>query len=168
MRKIIMCSLLLLLSDILLAENNNTDYKKMISELSESYFQHLSLEKYDLAYDSIGTSFRVYNSEEVFLKHKRKFRSITGNIESINISKITVYENPADAPAPGVYAAADYYNSFAGVPIHCGYLVWFMGEGQDTFKIIREETGFITKDQLAEIPAEQLQLFKKELLCVEP
>ena len=145
--RIIFCACFLLLSHALLAEKSNKEkYEYVASQLSESYFKNISLEQYDLAYDSIAPSMKNYVTEQYFINSKRKFRSISGEIISLNISKLTVYENPVNAPTPGTYVAVDYYNEYTGVPVHCGYLVWFMGEDQEEFKIVREETGYITKN----------------------
>lgn len=81
--------------------------------------------------------------------------------------KITVYNNPAEAPEPGLYIAADFNNVFENIPIHCGYLMWFRPIG-GTFTITREETGYVTAEQLKSISNTQLPDLKRQLRCVAP
>ncbi len=98
-------------------------------------------------------------------RERRAFRMLAGAPVRINIVKITVYDNPAEAPNPGVYVAADYVNEYRNVPFHCGYLMWFRPIGGE-FRITREETGDITAEQLQQIPVEQLPAIKQRMRCV--
>jgi hypothetical protein len=60
--------------------------------------------------------------------------------------------------------AADFSNAYRNVPIHCGYLMWFRPiDGE--FRIIREESGHITAEQLSRIPASQLPEIKQRFRC---
>jgi len=137
-----------------------------IMKLSEEYFNNLAAQKYDTAYSSISSALKQISSEELWAEDKQKFRQLSGEVSLVNITKVTVYENLASAPLPGTYIAADYYNKFTNVPIHCGYLVWYKPDSsKEKYKIVREESGYITKRQLAQLPIGKLPEVEKGLQC---
>ena len=75
-----------------------------------------------------------------------------------------MYDNPREAPAPGVYVAVDFSNAYRNVPFECGYVMWSRPTGGE-FRITRQETGHITAEQLRTIPAAQLPEIKRRLRC---
>ena len=147
---------------------NNDELKRKVTKLSEMYFHDILTGEINSAYKFIGPSLKVYISDPEFKRNKNEFRLLAKEILKLQISKITIYEDPLNSPMPGTYIAADYLNSYTGVPFHCGYLIWFRANTGDEFKIIREETGFVTEKQLAKIPEEQLNKMKQGLRCIEP
>jgi hypothetical protein len=106
-------------------------------------------------------------NEESWKIGKRSFQQLAGDPVEIKITKVTVYDNPATAPEPGLYVAADYSNVYRNAPIHCGYLMWFRSIGGE-FRITREETGHVTAEQLKTIPSSQIPEIKQKLRCVSP
>ena len=134
---------------------------------SETYFKLISSKRVDEAVANVATA-GMGVSEAKWKGDRLSFQSIAGDPVQITIAKVTVYDNPANAPAPGLYVAADYSNVYRNVPIHCGYLMWYRPVGGSEFLIIREEGGHVTSEQLKSIPASQLPEIKRRLLCVSP
>jgi len=108
---------------------------------------------------------RVFSTAESWKVDKQSFRSEVGARVSITIARLTVYENPPNAPGPGIYIAADFNNQYELAPIHCGYLMWFRGEDGE-FRIVREETGHVTAESLAMIPSDQIPFIRQRLRCI--
>jgi hypothetical protein len=133
---------------------------------SEHYFHLLSDNKIDDAYEEMSKTQKAWD-EVTWKREKKDFQSKAGKPRSITIVKITLYKNPAEAPEPGLYVAADYSNVYDNAPIQCGYLMWFRTKSGN-FEITREETGFVTSEQLKQIPAEQVPELKAKLRCVAP
>ena len=138
-----------------------------IRNLSQQYIEDIAKGRFDAAYSYVADSLRAITSKSAWQSEKRKFQSQAGDPIDVVIAKITVYDNPQDAPEPGIYVAADFNNKFSNAPIHCGYLMWFKGES-NRFQIIREESGLVTNEQLEQIPGEQLPIVKQKLKCVTP
>jgi hypothetical protein len=133
---------------------------------SEAYFQLIADERFDDAFVQVSTG-GMGVDEATWKDQKQSFQATAGEPLRISIVKVTVYDNPAEAPEPGLYVAADFSNVYRNVPIHCGYLMWFRSIG-GSFHITREETGFVTAEQLKTIPGSQLPAIKAKLRCVEP
>ena len=148
--------------------DSGTTERVHVKDLTEKYFKNISEGNLGLAYRSLSPELRANLAEERSKEQKSVFAQTAGDIVRLHISKLTVYDNPQNAPKPGIYIATDYYNKYAGVPIHCGYLVWFKGDAQKEYLITREETGFATADQLAGLSASKLKAIEKGLRCVVP
>lgn len=91
-----------------------------------------------------------------------EFNKISGKVISRVIKKITWYKNPQGAPE-GVYGAADFESKFENINIHCGFLVWRVNTDQ-SFKLIREEDGYIDKKAEEKIHPSQINRVKREQL----
>jgi hypothetical protein len=133
---------------------------------SQEYFQLIASKRVDEALTHLAIA-GMGVDEARWKSNKLSFQAMTGAPLEISITKITVYDNPAGAPAPGLYIAADYSNVYRDVPIHCGYLMWFRPVGGE-FRITREETGHVTSEQLRSIPSAQLPEVKRRLRCLAP
>jgi hypothetical protein len=133
---------------------------------SEEYFRLIAMKRVDEAYAQVS-AFRMNTDETNWKNNKLAFQVTAGEPLQISIVKVTVYDNPVEAPEPGLYVAADFSNVYENVPIHCGYLMWFRSIG-GSFRITREETGHVTAEQLKTIPSDQLPEIKRMLRCVAP
>ncbi len=151
----------------LTSESEAQAIRNQVLVLSETYFNDIASSKFDKAYSVLADSMRSFSTKTSWVSEKNTFQSQVGDPRQITISKLTLYDNPPGAPNPGIYVAADYYNEFSNAPIHCGYVMWFKGQ-DGNFKIIREESGLVTSEQLAAIPTEQLPIVKQRLRCVTP
>lgn len=141
------------------------EVQEEVERKSEAYFRLIAAGRLDEAYSQVSAAMGV---EEASWKSENKaFRLAAGEPVRISIVKITVYDNPAEAPEPGLYVAADFGNEFKNIPINCGYLMWFRPIGGN-FRITREETGYVTAEQLKAIPSTQLPEIKQRLHCVAP
>ena len=132
---------------------------------SEAYFGLISKYRIEEAYAQVSVA-GLGMDEATWKSGKSSFQRMAGEPVRISISKVTVYDNPAEAPEPGLYVAADYSNEYTNVPLHCGYLMWFRPIGGD-FRITREETGYVTAEQLKSIPDARLPEIKQKLRCAE-
>jgi hypothetical protein len=137
-----------------------------IGRKSEAYIRLIAAGRLDEAYAQVSAASTGVD-EATWKSANRSFRETAGEPLRISIVKVTVYDNPAEAPEPGLYVAADFGNEFRNIPIHCGYLMWFRPAGGN-FRITREETGFVTAEQLKSIPSTQLPEVRQRLRCVAP
>jgi hypothetical protein len=135
---------------------------KVLDE-TERYFRLLGAGKVDEAFLLLDPDSDMWN-EASWNRPKREFVTMAGALHRIAITKVTVYENPTSAAKPGLYVAADYRNIWLNVPLQCGYLVWLRTPGGE-FRIVREETGHITADQLQAMPQAQRQSVPQALRC---
>ena len=141
--------------------------QEAIRRKSEAHFHLLAAKQFDEAFVDVSGP-ALGTDQAKWKQDNQAFVTIAGEPVAISIVEITVYDNPAEAPEPGLYVAADFSNTYAKVPIHCGYLMWFRPVGGSEFKITRLETGYVTSEQLKTIPSSQLPEIKQKLRCVAP
>lgn len=137
-----------------------------IRQKSEAWFRLIVNRQVDNAYDQMSAGSRGGDEAE-WKRGMLSFQETAGEPVRISIVKVTVYDNPPEAPEPGLYVAADFANVFENVPIHCGYLMWFRPVGGE-FLISRTEIGTITAEQLKSIPSAQHGEARRKMRCVEP
>ncbi len=137
-----------------------------IEEKSEAYFHSLAASRFDEAYSQLLES-AIDKDKATWTRDAQTFQLLAGEPLSISIVKITIYDNPADAPNPGLYVAADFLNSYKTVPYQCGYIMWYQPVGGG-FGITRTEIGYVTAVQLKSIPEAQKSELKKRLKCIAP
>jgi hypothetical protein len=70
------------------------------------------------------------------------FNRLAGAETKRATSKISWFENPPAAPAPGVYAAVDYVRAFENVKTACGFIVW-RRQADGGWRIDREQLSYL-------------------------
>ncbi len=71
------------------------------------------------------------------------FNAKAGAVIERRIVKVTWTNDPAQAPAPGIYVAIDLASRFANVDRHCGYVVLYQSPAGGAFGVMREESTFM-------------------------
>lgn len=108
------------------------------------------------------------NQEMVPLERRQaelsRVKVMAGKPLGHRILKLTWYVNPEGAPVPGIYVAADYEKDYGNLAANCGYLVWFR-QPDGRFVIVREETGFLTKEQAGKMSSGDLAEARAGLRC---
>ena len=132
--------------------------------LSESYFADIFGSNYEKAYALLSAEMQSYRSFDEWTALMDQIRAKSGSVSALNVHTITIYDNPPNAPEPGLYVAADYQNSFEKAPYHCGYLLWFRGQSGE-FRITREESGLVTYEILQQIPKENQANLLDQMRC---
>ncbi|HET6629696.1 MAG TPA: DUF4019 domain-containing protein [Woeseiaceae bacterium] len=153
------------------ASTDSADYQRLkqhIHSMTRRYFDAVYSGEYGKAYDFMSPEMQSFRGYEEWAAQMDTFRDEAGPVVTINIHKITVYDNPANAPTPGLYIAADYQNSLRNAPYHCGYLMWFRAGDSGEFQIIREESGVLTDKNLNQIPEKDHEHVLAELRCNAP
>ncbi|MFL6601594.1 MAG: DUF4019 domain-containing protein [Steroidobacteraceae bacterium] len=92
---------------------------------------------------------------EQFAKRLAEFNAGAGPVKERRIVKITWTKDPAAAPARGIYAAIDLVSHFANIDRHCGYIVLYQPDSLASFRVARQEDGFITNEQVRQIERAQ-------------
>jgi len=137
-----------------------------ITKMSEEYFHLLAAKKFDAAYSEMREG-AIGPDKTTWVRDKQAFQALAGDPIGISIVKITVYDNPSEAPEPGLYVAADFKNAYRNVPYECGYLMWHRPNG-GTFGITRTEIGHVTTESFKLIPETQRPELLRKLRCVAP
>jgi hypothetical protein len=131
---------------------------------SIAYLLQRSEGAFEQAYGAFSEVMRTFQTIEEWKKQNSDFNAAAGERKSTSIWRITVYDNPPDAPEPGIYVAADYESEFERVPFQCGYLIWFQSAGE-RFVITREESGSLPLNQIERLPKEQISEIRRQFGC---
>ncbi|HZF44172.1 MAG TPA: DUF4019 domain-containing protein [Sphingomonadaceae bacterium] len=91
-------------------------------------------------------------------------RKAAGEPLGHRVLKLSWYINPADAPMPGIYVAADYEKRYRNLAAHCGYLVWFR-QPDGRFVIVREEAGRLNRSDASAMSPSMLAEARAQLRC---
>ncbi|WP_380875375.1 hypothetical protein ACFB49_04390 [Sphingomonas sp. DBB INV C78] len=145
---------------------DETTQRKVIED-SYAYFKAKDGGNFDRAYALIGPSMKGYLKEDLYEAESARFNAEAGKAEERRVVRLTWYRDPPDAPAPGLYVAADFRSKFPNIYLHCGYLMWHQ-EKDGSFRIVREEQSFIDKGMAAQLPPERLKPLENQFGCVDP
>lgn len=121
---------------------------------------------YREAYELLTPGMKSTSNYVDWEKKEADYRDLSGEFASRNIWRITIYDNPENSPKPGIYIAADYESEFNNIPVHCGYVIWYLHtpESKD-FKVMREEYGYIENKIYREISDQDLKITKSKFGC---
>ena len=92
---------------------------------------------------------------EQFAERLAEFNADAGPVKERRIVRVTWTKDPRAAPAPGIYAAVDLVSRFANIDRHCGYIVLYQPDALTSFRVARQEDGFITNAQVQQIERTQ-------------
>jgi hypothetical protein len=116
------------------------------------------------AYAMFSDAMKAATHQDAWQKGAEAFNASAGQVLSRRVLKITWYKDPPSAPAPGIYAAADYTGEFINIPIYCGYVAWYRGP-DGTYTVIHEEQNSIDKDSMAKMNAADVKALAAKFGC---
>ena len=85
--------------------NDQRIVEERILSLSESYFADIFGGNYEKAFASLSAGMQSYRSFDEWSVQMDQIRAKAGSITAINVHTITIYDNPPNAPQPGLYVA---------------------------------------------------------------
>ncbi len=95
------------------------------------------------AYALLTPAMQHDHSLTAFSDDLSAFNRRAGPVRERAMVVLTWTKNPAQAPAPGVYAAIDLVSRFVNIDRHCGYLVLYQAPMGGDFRISRIESNFM-------------------------
>jgi len=138
--------------------------EEFIRAASTSYLAARGDGRFEDAYLAFSEAMREFLPFDKWKQQNSEFNAAAGARQSTTIWRVTVYDNPPNAPEPGVYIAADYESAFKRVPFQCGYLIWFLGSDRH-FVITREESGSLPGGTVEKLPAQQVAEIRRQFGC---
>ena len=95
---------------------------------------------------------------------RRSFNSSAGLPEARTVVGISFYDDPADSPQLGRYAAVDYHARYGGRAFYCGYVVW-LRQGDGSYRLVREDESLASEEDVRAFSQEQLASLKRQPGC---
>jgi hypothetical protein len=108
------------------------------------YFAAKDAARYRDAYAFLSERMKANVALDAWTRAARDFDEAAGPTIGRRVVEISWYNNPSDAPEPGIYVAADYSAEFEKLEFVCGYVMWrLMPDG--TLRLAREEQNLARK-----------------------
>ena len=108
------------------------------------YFAAKDATKYRDAYAFLSERMKADVALDAWTEAARDFDEAAGRALGRRVVEISWYNNPSDAPEPGIYVAADFSAEFEKLEFVCGYVMWrLMPDG--TLRLVREEQNLARK-----------------------
>lgn len=138
--------------------------RRTVIDATYAYFAAKDGGRYDAAYTWFADSVRAYLSPGLYNSQSTEFAAAAGTSGERRLVRISWYRDPPDAPAPGLYAAADFVSRFPNLRLHCGYLMWHQETGGG-FRIVREEQSFLDEATARQMTPERLRPLPRQFGC---
>lgn len=135
-----------------------------IEQLTLAFLAARDAAKYDDGYAMLADLQKLSSPFESWRARLVEFNAKAGRVVSRRVKRVTWYDNPPNAPAPGTYVAADFVSQFENLDVHCGYLVWFAA-APGAFGVMREEENFIERQAAGRLAPEQRKAFADRFGC---
>lgn len=150
-----------------ISKEQEESIKIKVANLTIDYLLAKESGRFREAYDSLGSEMKDITGYTAWEKRESTyFTEKLGGLISRDIWNTTVYNNPPNAPKPGIYIAIDYENKYELAPIHCGFIVWYMPTlDLSEISIMREEYGRISKRETQNSTPELLKKMRAEMKC---
>jgi hypothetical protein len=116
-----------------------------VQRLSARYFDHLDRREYDAAHAMFSDDMRAMAPLREWRKLMREQSRDWGTLERREQTEVTWYDNPANAPRPGLYVAVDYASRYTLLAQHTEFLVWHRERDGMPFALTRHETNAVDK-----------------------
>lgn len=113
-----------------------------VATLSTRYFSALEEDRLAEAFALTTPEMRGGADLEAWSAARRAERAQHGPLQTRRLVRYTLYGDPPNAPAPGLYVAVDYVAE-RSAETECGYLIWHRRDETRPFLLIRQETTFI-------------------------
>jgi len=109
------------------------------------YFAAMDAGKYDAAYAMLTKSMKELMSLDQWSSMKKKADLDLGKLLRRSRTNVTWYQDPQDAPAPGLYVAVDFESAYLNSASHTEYVIWYRFNDKEEFKLMRHEVTFMLK-----------------------
>lgn len=94
------------------------------------------------AYDFFSPAFREKVGFADWNARLIRFNAIAGAVRERRLVRVTWFNDPPQAPAPGTYAALEYHNAFERIPQHLENVILHRPPGVGFFSVLRNEVDF--------------------------
>lgn len=125
------------------AQTDEAAWTAAAGEVRDAHWVALNAQQYDAAYAMYAPSTQAVVSHDQFIEHEQHSRRDNGAVIARRVMRTTIYDNPPNAPAPGVYVAFDFVGRYEATDRSCGYLILHQAAPGAPFRVVRSEQAFL-------------------------
>lgn len=140
---------------------NDQEKSKLERQAKKSttlYLDYLAQSDFEKVYSLLSTILKEDITYKEWLETKLHLTESPGDLMQSEVWGVTTYVDPPSSPRKGVYIATDFDREYTKLPIYCGYLVWYLEDGE--LRVIREDIGSVYLDQFNAMGKEELITIK--------
>lgn len=146
-----------------LTDEQKREIEQEIRIITDRHFRLVAAGNFDVAFRDHDTLVRNLN-REAWQFEREAFNVVAGELQKFEIQRVVVLENYQGSPRQGHHFAAEYKNSYANVPIECGFFLWAqVGEGE--YRIVNANHRYVTRPHMEKLTPEQLRRLEPMLNC---
>lgn len=132
------------------APGPSQDQQQAVLKATYGYLAAKDSNRLSEAYAMLSRRAKRTTTEPDWIATTRDFNVRAGAVRARRVTDISWYNDPPDAPEPGLYVAADLSGAFENVEFLCGYIVWRL-EPDGSFRLVREEQNFLERRRGAKL-----------------
>jgi hypothetical protein len=129
-----------------------------------AYFAAKDSGRYSQAWNMLAPGMKQVSTAAEWQRNAAGFNKDAGAVRSRRVTEITWYNNPTDAPQPGLYVAADYSAEFENLDFVCGYVMWLL-QPDGSFAVTREEQNLLRRESAKKVASIDRQPLRKQMGC---
>jgi hypothetical protein len=129
-----------------------------------AYFSAKDSARYSDAWRSLSDRMKRMSPVAPWQAKAAEFNRNAGPVRARRVTELTWYNNPPDAPEPGIYVAADYSADFGRLEFLCGYVMWLL-QPDGSFRLVREEQNMLDKETARKVPSLDRAPLKAQMGC---
>ena len=115
----------------------------------DAYWRAIDDENYAAAYAMLTPGMQNLDTPQEAQKFNSDQRRDMGVALERRVMRVTVYDNPASAPAPGVYIAFDVVGRFERADRNCGYIIMHQAAPGAPWLVTRNDQTFMSNADAA-------------------
>jgi hypothetical protein len=142
---------------------SETDQQAVLSA-TYAYFAARDRGRYPEAWAMLSESMKRISPIAEWKRGAADFNAAAGAVRGRRVTEITWYNNPPNAPQPGVYVAADFSSEFDRLEFVCGYLMWLL-QPDGSFRLAREEQNLLDKATASKLASIDRQPLRAQMGC---
>lgn len=112
-----------------------------------NWLELLEAVDFEGAFSLLSDPFKASTSMEEWQDSLVSTRQRLGELESRRLRRVVWYQDPADAPLPGTYAAVEFDSVYKNLDQHFQYLI-LHSLSDEPFRVMRHESTEIAKGQM--------------------
>ena len=129
-----------------------------------AYFAAKDSGRYSSAWQSLSERMKAMSPAAPWQSKAADFNRNAGPVRARRVTELTWYNNPPEAPEPGLYVAADYSADFERLEFVCGYVMWRL-QSDGSSRLVREEQNMLDKETAKKVPSLDRAPLKAQMGC---
>jgi hypothetical protein len=115
----------------------------------DAFWRVIDAEVYAAAYAMLTPGMQALTPADVFAQLDAQTRATNGAAIERRVMRTTVYDNPPNAPAPGIYVAFDFVARAERADRSCGYIILHQAAEGEPFLVTRTEQTYMDNSSAA-------------------